>query len=122
VNVINNFSGIVSLVGLIMILIGLLYPFVPYLFKEEMIRSGYSFESFIQDKLLRNVILAGVYVLSGVILFFQGESGRLDIILQFVSILMAGTSIYLLFCEVCSTYGLRGIVPLFQRIRRSLFR
>ena len=80
-----NFSiNSASILGIVMILFGILLVSLGLL-----LRRPFQVENLIQDS-----VLASVYLLCGLILFFQGW--RLDPILQFGQILLTVSSMYLI--------------------------
>ncbi|UBF23806.1 Ycf66 family protein [Kovacikia minuta CCNUW1] len=80
---VNVGLNIVSLLGILLALFGLLLPFLGASFRRP-----FRLENLIQD-----IILAFIYFLVGGILFFQGW--RLDPVLQFMQVLLIGSTIYL---------------------------
>lgn len=68
-------------IGLVLALFGLLLPFLGTVFGRP----------FRADNLTQDITFALVYILAGLILFFQGW--RLDPILQITQLLLAGTAI-----------------------------
>ncbi len=79
---VNYQFSIVSLLGVVLVLIGLLLPML-----ELMIRRGSRVETLLQD-----LVLAPLYLLAGLVLVFYGW--RFDPIMQVGELLLVGSNLY----------------------------